>query len=371
MGSAQYVVVGAGFAGASTAYHLARAGARDIVILEQERTAGVHSSGRNASMIRQVVSDPQIGALTHRGARFLIDPPGDWPEPVPFAQNGSLLLGCHQDWDRLRHDAEQARQEGIETEAWSQSETVGHVEVLEGADFEGAVWCATDGVVDIHALLASYLNAAASLGCKIRFGTLVQQIESRHGKVTCVVTADGRVATECVVNAGGAWAQTVAEMAGALRVPLLPSRRHLFQSVELPWVKPKWPFVWHVSHNLYFRPEDGGLLLCACDQDEMPAGDPPVNEAIGDLLARKLGDHLPGLSGISIKTKWAGLRTLTPDGRFVIGWDPRLHGFFWVAGLGGHGVTASFSVGELAAKLILGEDLQEGRFFSPARFESV
>jgi glycine/D-amino acid oxidase-like deaminating enzyme len=93
-----------------------------------------------------------------------------------------------------------------------------------------------------------------------------------------------------------------------------------------------------------------------------------VDETVKELLAEKIEKHIPALSQVSIHKGWAGLRTLSADGRFVIGWDPKVKNFFWVAGLGGHGVTTSASVGELAADLILGRPQQTSVPFSPGRF---
>ena len=93
-----YVIVGAGFAGAATAYHLARAGVSRILLLEQESIPGFHSSGRNAAMLRQCVSEPDLTELARAGAAFIHQQPADWPEPVPFKQNGSLLLASGAGW---------------------------------------------------------------------------------------------------------------------------------------------------------------------------------------------------------------------------------------------------------------------------------
>ena len=185
-----------------------------------------------------------------------------------------------------------------------------------------------------------------------------------------VVSNGETIKTKVLVNASGAWANTVATMAGATELPLHPCRRHLFVSPPLDWVDPSWPFVWDVSHDIYFRPEGEGLLLCACDQQELPPGDPPVDETVQELLAEKIQNYIPALSRVSISKGWAGFRTLTADGRFVIGWDPKVKGLFWVAGLGGHGVTTSSAVGALAAELISGGPDERSDSFSPDRFIS-
>ncbi|MBI4528916.1 MAG: FAD-binding oxidoreductase [Deltaproteobacteria bacterium] len=370
LSSSQFIIIGAGFAGAATAYHLTRLGARDIVILEQEKIAGVHSSGRNASMIRQVVPESSIMVLAKEGADFLRNLPSDWPVPVEFRQNGSLLLGSGEGWQKLLRDAEMARNLGIEAESWPPERTKNFVPVLRETRFDGAIWCPTDGVVDIHALLSGYLKAAVSLGAKIRYGCVVRGIELAAGRVSGVVTAEEIIKAECVINAAGPWAAELGKMAGA-EVPLRPCRRHLFVTAPLSWVDPAWPFVWHDAHGVYFRPDSGGLLLCPCDQDEMGPCDPPTDNAIAELLAEKIRRSFPGIADVAIRKNWAGLRTLTPDGRFVIGWDSKVQGFFWVAGLGGHGVTTSSSIGRLAADLVLKTESARGCEFSPARFASL
>jgi glycine/D-amino acid oxidase-like deaminating enzyme len=93
-----------------------------------------------------------------------------------------------------------------------------------------------------------------------------------------------------------------------------------------------------------------------------------VEGTVKELLAEKIQNHIPALSTVSINKGWAGFRTLSPDGRFVIGWDPQVKGFFWVAGLGGHGVTTSWAVGELAAELILGGPDKKSEPLAPERF---
>ena len=368
MKDCDFVIIGAGFAGAATAYHLSRRGVRDIVLLEQESIPGFHASGRNAAMMRQCVPDADLAKLTRDGAEFLRNPPSDWPEPVGFKRHGSLLLGSGESWSKLKQDGETGRQVGIEVEFWTAEQAIREVPVLEGAEFEGALWCGSDGIIDIHALLSGYLKGAANQGAQILYNAKVSSIRAHSSNEVEVVTNGETIRARTLVNASGAWANLVANMAGARELPMRPCRRHLFVSPPLDWVNPKWPFVWDVAHDIYFRPEGEGLLLCACDQAELPPGDPPIEESVKELLAEKIERFMPALSRVSINKGWAGFRTLTPDGRFIIGWDPRVKNFFWVAGLGGHGMTTSSAVGELAAQLLIGGPEKRSAPFSPDRF---
>jgi D-arginine dehydrogenase len=364
----EYLIVGAGFAGAATAYHLSRRGAENIVVLEQEAVPGFHASGRNAAMLRQCVPDADLVGLTRDGANFIRNLPDDWSEPVQLKQNGSLLLGSGIGWAKLQRDAEAGRNAGIDVELWTPERARTYVPALEQAEFEGAVWCSSDGIVYIHALLFGYLKGAASKGVRVHYGQAVRAIHRlNHGSFE-VLTDGASYTANVIVNGCGAWANRIAKMAGADELPLKPCRRHLFVSGPLPWVDKKWPFVWDVTHDIYFRPEADGLLLCACDQQELPPGDPPVDATVQELLAEKIQRHMPALAEVNVSRSWAGFRTLTSDGRFVIGWDAECDGFFWVAGLGGHGMTTSSAVGELAADLLAGGRGKKSDAFTPERF---
>lgn len=368
MNNFEVVIIGAGFAGAATAYHLTQRGVNDILILEQESIPGFHSSGRNAAMVRQCVPDPDLAALARDGTAFLRELPRDWPVPVSFKRTGSLLLGSGASWIKLQNDAETGRRLGIDVELWTPDQAKRRVAVLKEAEFEGAVWCGSDGVVDIHALLSGYLKAAAGKGARIRYGARVQSIREIGGDDLQVATDSGMIRTKTLVNAGGAWANVIAQFSGVRVMPLRPCRRHLFVTTPIDWVDSSWPFVWDVAHDIYFRPEGAGLLLCPCDQTELPPGDPPVEEDVKELLAEKIDQFMPALSGVRIHKGWAGVRTLTADGRFVVGWDGQVENFFWVAGLGGHGMTTSSSVGALAAELLIGGPGKKSPPFSPERF---
>jgi D-arginine dehydrogenase len=133
-----------------------------------------------------------------------------------------------------------------------------------------------------------------------------------------------------------------------------PFRRHLIVSAPADEIDRRWPYVWDVSHGLYFRPEGGGLLLSACDETPAVADVCVADPAVAEQLARKVDLFMPRLADVSVRRMWAGLRTLAPDENFVIGPDPQVEGFIWCAALGGHGVTASAAVGRMAAEAVGG-----------------
>ena len=144
-------------------------------------------------------------------------------------------------------------------------------------------------------------------------------------------------------------------MAGGLDLAFRPLRRHLVWSgapcpADQPWT-------WWVDRPFYLRPESGGVLLCPCDEGPVqlparglqPAADPKV---LGGL-ARSVQELAPDLGEAPVARLWCGLRTFAPDRRFVLGFDPVNPNLFWVAGLGGHGMTSGLAVGRLAAEALL------------------
>ncbi len=356
--SADVVVVGGGFAGAATACFLVRRGVADVVLLESEDQFGAHASGLNAAMARQVTTDPVTNEVLRASVAGTIRTDGFWAEPVEVRPQGSLLLVGPGESPLVRAAGRAARA-GLDCRVVDRAEAVARVDVLRETPFDRAVFTASDGVVDIHALLWRYLGAARTGGARLVSGVRVEAVEVEAGRVRAVRTTRGRVACRVLVNAAGAWANRIASLAGLAPLAMQAYRRHLMTTPPLPFVRPQWPFVWDTVHEYYFRPEVGGLLLSPGDQDPAEPGTVLRDPRALETLAEKLARHCPRLAGVPVSRWWAGLRTVTQDGRFAVGWDSRVDGFFWVAGLGGHGMTASCAVGEFAADLVAGRPVDD------------
>jgi D-arginine dehydrogenase len=344
-------IIGAGFAGASSAWHLSKMNAGSIIILEQEELPGMHSSGLNASMVRQFEEDLMIAKCVREGAKFIQGPPDHWEKLLN--QVGSLLLFKHSRLGQIKTSLEKLFEFGLAVEILSKQETQEKVPLLIGAEFDHAVWSSSDGIVDINSLLWSYLRDSQSKGVELKVKQRVVSIE-KDEKGFFVIKAEGeRICARTIVNASGAWASELAELAGANNIKLTPFRRHLYTAKIESSVDPAWPFVWDVEHQFYFRPEQPGLLLSSCDEDKHPPGVVSTSHHVCEILAEKLSTYCPSLSEAEIVKEWAGLRTFAKDRRFVIGEDPKLKNFYWAAGLGGCGVASSYAIGRLLADAIL------------------
>lgn len=351
------LIVGAGIAGASTAFHLTSSFEGNILVVERESGPGRHASGRNAGMIVQATRPDAIRRLIVRSRQFY----QQFQSEVGFFPSGSLLLGSVEDLEGLRDPnhvySEYLRPEKVRAE----------FPPLGGHEFEAALSTPSDGVVDLETLLSYYVGGASQKGALFRYGVGVERIDQADSGFL-VGTSIGEIRCRRLVNAAGAWAGEIGGLAGAREIPLTPFKRHLSVLEDILEVRRDQPFIWDISAGFYFRPYAEGVLFCICDQEPSANLEPVVDDEISERMAETIWKYLPAFSEASQSRIWCCFRTATPDGHFVIGPDPAIENFFWVAGLGGQGIGSSWALGELAAALIKGETREAAQPFSPARF---
>ncbi len=330
-------IIGGGIAGLATASGLAQAGQRGVVVAEREPLPGFYASGHNAGIARRLTGRAEHTALTVQGLDLLA-------AAGLMQASGGCLLGAEPGATRAL--AEEARAFGLDCRP-GQGSPVPGLRAVEHLHLPG------DGVIDIHGVLRHCAETARAGGARLRFGCQVERITPEPGGFR-VETDQGPLTARTLVNAAGAWAQAVGRMAGGLDIPFQPLRRHLVWSTarcpaDQPWA-------WWADRPLYFRPESGGMLLCGCDEAAVPlparGRQPDCDGTVLEPLAAALEALAPGLVP-PVARLWCGLRTFAPDRRFVLGPDPRNPDLFWVAGLGGHGMTAGLALGRLAAEAIL------------------
>ncbi len=365
------VIIGAGYAGAATALWLGRHGlGHRVILLEREPETGAHASGRNAGLITSVVDDDITCAMTARGARLLEQ------EAAPRIACGSVQLSS--DESRLSRLAARAQAHGFPASIHPSLEMARRWPLLSGVRAPACLWIRSDATIEPHGLLSHILSRARDEGVRLITRARVEAIDVESGRVAAVRTSAGRFSAELLVNAAGAWAPGVAQLAGAATQTLTVYRRHLFFTGPLPAAAqaPPLPFLWDLDADVYLRAQEGGLMLCPCDHDPHPAEPPSVSHQAATMLAEKLAAAMPEAARLAIASGRACLRTFARDDRYVIGPDPRVAGFFWVAGLGGSGASAGLAAGELAAALLadrpIPEDLLSARSqVDPARFADV
>ncbi|HEV8241403.1 MAG TPA: FAD-dependent oxidoreductase [Thermoanaerobaculia bacterium] len=338
------LVVGAGVAGASLVYHLVRAsrergeGVGSVMLVERAPRAGAHASGRNARLVLQSVAEPLVRRLTAASARVY----AERADEVGFERCGSLLLGARAEFAALRDDS-------VASEVLAADAVRTRVPWIAECDFEAALHTPGDGVLDPQRLLAFYLDGAHEGGVELAFGVEVTAIAG-EGPFH-VETSAGTIVAERLVNAAGAWAAQLGACAGAAPLPLVPHKRHLFlHSVELA---PGLPYIWHLGWDVYFRRDAEGTLSCMCDEEPTAELAETVSDGAEERLRERLRPLAPALAAEPIARAWSCFRTKAPDALPVIGPDPRLPKLWWLAGLGGYGLGASWEVGRIAARAFI------------------
>jgi D-arginine dehydrogenase len=207
--------------------------------------------------------------------------------------------------------------------------------------------------VDVHALHQGYLRELRIRGGMLAVDTHVRQLLHRGGQWQ-VETQGGVLRAPVLVNAAGAWADAVANCAGASPLGIQPCRRTAVL-VELPEnVRGSaWPMVIDIDETFYMKPDAGLLLISPADETPVEPSDVQPEE-IDVATAIDRVENATSLKIRRVRKRWAGLRSFAPDRSPVIGFDPVLRGFFWFAGQGGYGIQTAPAAAKLAAALLRG-----------------
>lgn len=350
---ADVIIVGAGLAGCSTAWHLA--GDRSVLLLEQGPQAGAEASSQNAGMVRRLGEDPYERLLAVRTHRWLQDPGEDWADLAVSRRTGAVIALAEEPHE-LHDAASHLKEQGVEVSLCDRPAEV--APILDGAPLLTAWHLPDERVADAHALVTGFVRGARRRGAELRINTPVLELLTDGDRVIGVQTPEGPIHADAVVLAAGAWSGALAASVGLHR-PLVPLRRTLLQSTPHPASTAAHPWTWIDDVGLYLRPEAGGFLVSGCDEAiDLPSPGPGSRGSVEPtpraLAAHKLSTLLPAMADLSLRGGWSGLRTFAPDRRPVLGPDPDAPGLHFAAGLGGFGVTCSYAVGAVVADGVLG-----------------
>jgi D-arginine dehydrogenase len=360
--SRRIAIVGGGIAGLATAYHLARGGS-SVTLFEREPLLATHSSARNAA-IYVGISGGAWGVLSRRSRELLDDMLGRarW-------LRGDGFIFVAPDEATLDEEVALARTAGAPHTVLGRRELEARTPVLAGGFAGAGLLLPEAGVLDIHLITSHLAERARAAGVTIALGREIAGVRIAGGKALGLDLAGGEVTrADAIVLAPGAWAASLGGACGA-PLPLTPLRRHLAQLDPVEPVDEHGPTVWALGDELevYFRPESGGVLASPCDEVPWPPSLPPADPDALERLADRLGKLAPGLGMASVRRAWACLRTFAPDRLPVIGADPRIEGLYWLAALGGSGMSVGVGAGELLAELVAGRDRPVAAAVRPGR----
>jgi D-arginine dehydrogenase len=362
MSEFEIVIVGGGIAGASLGAVVAAK--RRTLIVEAEEHCGYHSTGRSAAFYLESYGGPVVSPLSAASADFLRSPPQDFADAGFLRQRGALHLSQGK-WPELPP--------GVDARPVERGELERIVPGLRTrwtkAMFEPG--CAD---IDVAALHSAFLRRFRREGGTVRTGARLTAARGGGDAWTISLSDGTQLTAGILVDAAGAWADSVAEACGAERIGIAPKRRTMVQlRVGRSGLKDL-PLINDSQGQFYFKGEgDRSIWLSPHDEiDTDPCDAAPEEIDIATAIERF--ESVVDWPVERIERSWAGLRSFAPDRVSVYGFDPQTPGFFWCAGQGGFGIQTSPAAARLAASILLDEPPHpsvahiDPQAFSPSRF---
>ncbi len=339
--------------GASTAYHLALRGVRDIVLLEKEPFFGQGATGKCAGGIRYQFSTAINIALSQLSLPMLEQFEEETGQAIDLQWPGYLIFATREaDVPIFHRNISLQNSMGVPTE-WLDNTAVSHlIPQLITDDILGASFHAGDGLADPNGVVAGYITAARRLGVTALTDSAVIGIETEQGRVTAVQTGNGRITCEQIVNAAGPWAGQISEMMG-VTLPLTAVRRQILTTTPLPDLAPNLPFVIDFATGLYFHREGEGVLTGMGNPNQAAGFDETVDADWEDVHLDAAIARFPLVERAGLLAHWAGLYENTPDAHPIIGAIEQVDGVYLVTGFSGHGFMHGPAAGLLLSEIML------------------
>ena len=352
--STEFLIIGGGIAAASTAYWLSRYG--QVLLLEQESQPGYHSTGRSAALFMESYGTPQVRALTMASRAFLQAPPDGFSEYPLLTPRGAMMVAEHGQDDMLRSHWNVMRQVTQKGRLLNSQEACDYFPVLRAEKILGGIYEPDASDMDVQSIHQGYLRGAKKNGAQLICDAQVTQIK-RSSQVWHVQAGGHTYEARVLINAAGAWADAVAEMAGVNPIGLVPKRRSaLIFEPPIGLNCAAWPMTIGIDESWYIKPDAGKLLGSPANADPVVPHDVQPEE----LDIAMAIDRIQSMTTLEIRRPlrtWAGLRSFVSDGDLVAGFDPQVENFFWVAAQGGYGIQTSAAMGECCAALARHQEL--------------
>jgi len=359
---AEILIIGGGAVGCSIAYHLARHGKHDVVLLERHgltQGATWHAAG----LVGQVRGKRNLTRLMQYSAELYSRLEAETGQATDWRPVGSLRIASSRDrWQEIRRTATTARSFGFELELITASEAREKFPLMTTEGVHGAAWIPSDGYIDPSSLTQAYARGARAGGVRILEGVAVTAIQVRDRRVWRVDTDQGQWSCETLVNAAGLWAREVAALAG-VAVPAGVVEHQYMVTEKSPEVTPGLPTFRDPDKLFYLKPDVGSLAIGGWEPDTLPFALGGMPEGFRrELLASnferfeqiivRAAERLPILDHIGLQNLINGPIPVSPDGEPIMGPVPELDNFFVACGFTA-GIAASGGAGKVMAEWIL------------------
>ncbi len=343
-----FAVIGAGIAGASVAYELQARGR--TLLLEREPLPGHHTTGRSAAFSAESYGHRVVQLLTRAGRALLEDPPEGFARHPLAGRCPVLWIARPDQAQRLAQRARRASAAGAELSEVGAAHARSLCPALRAERIALGVVEARALHIDVAGLLAAYLA-----GFRARGGELIARAPVTGLRVTRgaweIGAGEAHHRAGALVNAAGAWADEIGRLAGARPIGLVPLRR-----TAITFDPPGdldvagWPCVIDADEAFYLKPEGAQLLASPCDETPFAPCDVTPDDLEVALAVERV-ERATTLEIRHVRRRWAGLRSFVADRAPVIGMDPEIPRFCWLAGQGGAGIMTAPSAAKAAASL--------------------
>ena len=360
---ASIVVIGGGIIGCSTAYHLARDHKADVVLLEQGRlTSG--STWHAAGLVGQLRSSASITRVLKYSVELYKGLAAETGLETGWKMTGCLRLATNPDrWTEYKRLATTARSFGMDMHLISPAEVKAMWPLMDVSDLVGASWLPTDGQANPADITQSLAKGARMHGAKIHEGVRVTGFEMDGTRIIAVLTDQGRIACDKVVNCAGQWARQLGAMCG-INVPLQPVKHQYIVTDRIDGLTPETPTLRDPDRRTYFKEEVGGLVMGGYEPNPQPwtTGDVPddwefrlfdddfdhFEQHMEQAIAR-----VPALAQTGVKQMINGSESFTPDGNFILGAAPECPNMYVGAGFNAFGIASGGGAGWVLAEWVV------------------
>ena len=360
---ARAVVIGGGIVGCSTAYHLAKLGWKDVVLLERAKlTSG--STFHAAGLVGQLRSSANITQLLGHSVALYAALEAETGLATGWRMTGGLRLACSEArMIELKRQVTTARSFGLEMHVLSPKEAQDLWPVMDLKGVLGAVFLPSDGQANPSDITQALARGARMSGAKIIEDCPVTSIERDAKGITGVVTPFGRIACENVVICGGQWTRAVAAELG-VNVPLVSVEHQYLITEPIEGVTRDLPTMRDPDNLIYFREEVGGLTMGGYEPNPKPWAIDGIPEGFHFSLLNNDIEHfeqimeravmrVPALEKVGIKDFINGPESFTPDGNFILGEAPECPRCFIGAGFNAFGIASAGGAGKALAEWVV------------------